>query len=393
MAKICSQQERELVKSPTPEMQFAMLDLRDIDSLADFQKRRPDILKSCFEIFEALEHRKFLCIHIRNQIDENGFHPIAWDLAKALSATFSLKDEKIACEENIDSEGGQDIFYSLYLRKDEKSNGSKAEFSTELVRGSSSVAHQQELSSWHVIRPPRRKPNEVLHPAKYPEQLVDLFLDTFSNPGDNIFDPMSGTGSSQVAALQKGRNAYGCELSGMFAEVAQARCSEAAGETELTFDIKNQDARKAVENDWPLMDYIVTSPPYWDMLNMKGAEGQAKRKAKGLQLNYSDDEHDLGNIEDYKEFIKELMGVYKPMLNILKPGGYLTIVVKNIKKKGSNYPLAWDLSIELIKEGMELHPEVFWCQDDINIAPYGYGNTWVSNTFHHYCLNFRKPEN
>ena len=125
---------------------------------------------------------------------------------------------------------------------------------------------------------------------------------------------------------------------------------------------------------------------------MKGAEGQAKRKAKGLQLNYSDDTNDLGNIEDYKEFVNELMSVYKPMLGMIKPGGYLTIVVKNIKKKGSNYPLAWDLSSALIKEGLQLLPEVFWCQDDINIAPYGYGNTWVSNTFHHYCLNFRKCE-
>ena len=31
-----------------------------------------------------------------------------------------------------------------------------------------------------------------------------------------------------------------------------------------------------------------------------------------------------------------------------------------------------------------------WLQDDQSIAPYGYGNTFVTNTFHHYCLNFQK---
>ena len=38
-----------------------------------------------------------------------------------------------------------------------------------------------------------------------------------------------------------------------------------------------------------------------------------------------------------------------------------------------------------------LLPETFWCQDDINLATYGYGKTFVSNTFHQYCLNFQKP--
>ena len=74
----------------------------------------------------------------------------------------------------------------------------------------------------------------------------------------------------------------------------------------------------------------------------------------------------------------------------MKSGSHLTIVVKNIKKKGRNYPFAWDLADKLMTH-LDLLPEVFWCQDDINLAPYGYGNTFVSNTFHQYCLNFRKP--
>jgi len=126
------------------------------------------------------------------------------------------------------------------------------------------------------------------------------------------------------------------------------------------------------------------------MLNMKGAEGQARRKEKGLQQNYSDDTFDLGNISQYEIFLSELVNIYFRLIENLKHRGYLTIVVKNIKKKGKNYPLAWDLSRRLQKK-LILLPEVFWLQDDINIAPYGYYHTWVSNTFHHYCLNFQKP--
>ena len=136
---------------------------------------------------------------------------------------------------------------------------------------------------------------------------------------------------------------------------------------------------------------MITSPPYWDMLNMKGAENQAKRKDKGLQTNYSNSKEDLGNIDDYDKFINELSLIYFDIIKIMKPGSYITIIVKNIKKKGRNYPFAWDLA-NILQKKLILLPEIFWCQDDINLAPYGYGNTFVSNTFHQYCLNFQIPK-
>jgi hypothetical protein len=121
---------------------------------------------------------------------------------------------------------------------------------------------------------------------------------------------------------------------------------------------------------------------------MKGAENQAKRIEKGLQTNYSESMEDLGNIPDYEAFLNDLTDVYFNVLKAMKSGSYMTIVVKNIKKKGQNYPFAWDLADRLMGK-VTLLPAVFWCQDDINLAPYGYGNTFVSNTFHQYCLNFQ----
>ena len=150
------------------------------------------------------------------------------------------------------------------------------------------------------------------------------------------------------------------------------------------------DAREINSDLFPEINYVITSPPYWDMLNMKGAETQALRKEKGLQTNYSNSDNDLGNIADYNNFIDELYDVYKNLFKILKPGSFVTIVVKNIKKKGVSYPFAWDIAEKLQNE-LILLPPTFWCQDDISIAPFGYGNTWVSNTFHQYCLNFQKP--
>ncbi|MDZ7344012.1 MAG: DNA modification methylase, partial [candidate division KSB1 bacterium] len=136
--------------------------------------------------------------------------------------------------------------------------------------------------------------------------------------------------------------------------------------------------------------YIITSPPYWDMLRMKGAHTQQQRKQAGLLQFYSDDERDLGNIADYEAFLESLLNLYRLVGGRLVPGRYMTIIVKNVKKKGKIFPLAWDLSLRL-RQDFILGREQFWCQDDQKLAPFGYRYAWVSNTFHHYCLHFRKP--
>ena len=80
--------------------------------------------------------------------------------------------------------------------------------------------------------------------------------------------------------------------------------------------------------------------------------------------------------------------VYTELKPFIRQKAYLTVIVKNIKKGGKIYPLAWDLARQLGYTYI-LKDERIWCQDDIRLAPYGLGNAWVSNTFHHYCLQFR----
>ena len=79
---------------------------------------------------------------------------------------------------------------------------------------------------WHIIKPKQRNKNEILHPAKYPEELVNLFVRHFTDNDDNVFDPMSGTGSTQLESLKLGRNAYGTELSSLFYELSLKRINE-----------------------------------------------------------------------------------------------------------------------------------------------------------------------
>ena len=394
-------------------LQFALIDLREtiqgIKDLSEYIVLRDQVISLLGKVYRHMIHRRFVCILMPNLQLENQYLPLAWDMAMQISSMYSLKDEKIGClnlqDENQVESTRKDVFYSLYFRKDENSTGIYSPHVHNLLNSAQDkkIESQRELTNhvpaWFILKPAPRKKNEILHPAKYPEELVLMFIEKFTDKDANILDPMSGTGSTQVASLKSGRNAYGTELSSYFAEIAIKRCSELidpqapelfANKVANNFAILNKDARLISSADFPEIDYMITSPPYWDMLNMKGAENQAKRIEKGLQTNYSESDDDLGNISDYNYFLNDLIEVYFNLLNCMKPGSFLTIVVKNIKKKGRNYPFAWDLASGLMQK-VHILPEVFWCQDDINLAPYGYGNTFVSNTFHQYCLTFQKP--
>ena len=252
--------------------------------------------------------------------------------------------------------------------------------------------------SWFIHNPPPRQKGVLRHPAKFPETLAQEFIEFFTRRAQVVLDPMAGTGSALVAALRAGRYSYGIELNPAYAEIARKVVEEERlklGESAapITAEVITADAAHlpdlVKEHHIPPVDYVVTSPPYWDMLHARGAHTQkARRSTPDLDVFYSDDPDDLGNIADYDTFIERLAGIYEVMQPFLRPGAYLTIIVKNVKKGGKVYPLAWDLAHRL-RNTYTLKDEKIWCQDDIRLAPYGLGNAWVSNTFHHYCLQFR----
>ena len=256
--------------------------------------------------------------------------------------------------------------------------------------------------SWFVHNPPPRQKNVLRHPAKFPETLAQEFIEFFTKPGQVVLDPMTGTGSALVAALRCGRNSYGIELNPAYAEiarqvVAEERAQLGGAAASLAAEIITGNAADIARHvaDWriPPIDYVITSPPYWDMLRARGAETQKhRRQIPELDVFYSDDPQDLGNIRDYESFLTQLAAIYQALQPFLQPHAYLTIIVKNVKKGGKIYPLAWDLARQL-GQTYTLKDERIWCMDNQKLAPYGLGNAWVSNTFHHYCLQFRNDYN
>ncbi len=71
------------------------------------------------------------------------------------------------------------------------------------------------------------------HPAIFPEELAKNHILTWSNPGDTILDPMTGSGTTGKMAVKYGRNFIGIEISEEYLAIAQKRIHDAQQQMRL----------------------------------------------------------------------------------------------------------------------------------------------------------------
>ena len=345
----------------------------------------------CSHLARILTYEKYASVILPTNTFENSVIPYPWIWATYARGKIRLRDEKLGLRKQF-----EDPIYCMFFQS-LKDNDFNIHFNYDSFQF---YRNNYSFPKWIIPKPPPRKAGEMLHPAKFPETLIEQFITIFSNEGDLIFDPMAGTGSTLVAAREEGRNSIGIELIPEFVEIANNRLKSY---TPSLFDqLKELQARIIVGNALYLkqidelnnlqVDYCVTSPPYWSMLKNPGSENQRARRGKGLKTFYSENDDDVGNIQNYNEFLETLVKVYDQVAHFLKPKGILTIIVKNVKRNHFVYSLAWDLVFSLCKPNKQLKfiGNTFWCQDDVGLKPFAVGTHWVSNTLHHYCLHFIK---
>lgn len=70
--------------------------------------------------------------------------------------------------------------------------------------------------------PDNRREIPKLHPTQKPQSVLRKLIETFTDPGDVVIDPVAGSGSALRAAHDLGRNAYGFECYKDFVTKAKA---------------------------------------------------------------------------------------------------------------------------------------------------------------------------
>ncbi|WP_225732210.1 MULTISPECIES: TRM11 family methyltransferase [unclassified Nocardia] len=115
----------------------------------------------------------------------------------------------------------------------------------------------------------RYHPSGTAHPAKMLPALAAHTITHYTRPGDLVFDPMCGIGTTCVEAVYAGRRALGVEFEYRWAEIARTNL-EMARQAGYDQDsaVYTGDAR-AIGSMLPAeylgaVDLVLTSPPYGD---------------------------------------------------------------------------------------------------------------------------------
>lgn len=262
---------------------------------------------------------------------------------------------------------------------------------------------QNSISVWSDIRKTAEE-TRLKHPALFPTALVERLIETFLPPqGETVLDPFAGCGSTLVAAETRGKMGIGLELSPQYAALAHQRVLAIAGPGRTPQHL-NAGSKDAVTGSSVLyqasaaklaeivaaesVDLCITSPPYWNILNQR-------RTADFKQIrNYGNLAHDLGTIEDYEEFLTALCGVFRQVLQVLKPGAYCCVVVMDLRKKSRFYPFHSDLASRLASLGFIYDDLIIWNRqaEYNNLRPLGYPSVFRVNKVHEFVLLMQKPK-
>ncbi len=100
------------------------------------------------------------------------------------------------------------------------------------IEGNFRLTHPSNL--WTDLTVPFwSMPENTDHPTQKPEKLVAKIILASSNPGDVIFDPFLGSGTTSVVAKKLGRQYFGVELDEMYACLAEKRLEIAESDLEI----------------------------------------------------------------------------------------------------------------------------------------------------------------
>ncbi|MGY5881518.1 MAG: DNA methyltransferase [Candidatus Thorarchaeota archaeon] len=205
----------------------------------------------------------------------------------------------------------------------------------------------------------------LLPKVNHGDFLPKLFIDHFTKPGDTVFDPFAGYGTTLLIAEHMGRIPFGIELDDERYEYTRSKLG-------IKENIIHGDSRKLDEFPLPSIDFVFTSPIF--MLRDETKNPLAAWKEDGT----------------YQVYLDQLQDIFRKLREFLNPGARVVVEVFNYTAtdKRPMTLLAWDITIA-ISEVLRFDKEIIACWHGVNED----GTSDVRETFgydHHYCLVFVK---
>ena len=270
------------------------------------------------------------------------------------------------------------------------------------LTGSEWTLHGKSVQTFNGPITDKRKK----HGAAYPLTLAKHFIEIYSKVGDTVLDPFAGVGTTLDAANLLNRNSLGVELNPDFIKLFNKGIDIKDG-------IQNPDYQRYVFQGSALniekfvpknsVDFILTSPPYSNLLNkIREKFGDKdyknnpyKNQSRKLAKPYSTAEEDLGNLP-YENYLVEMKKIFILLFDIAKDGAYNVWVVRDYRDLDNNLPyinLHGDLIKIATEAGWVMWDLIIWDQSNQRKLVRLGGNKsrrYYFNIGHSFIIVFRK---
>ncbi|ALN61838.1 RNA methylase UPF0020 family protein [Lysobacter antibioticus] len=191
------------------------------------------------------------------------------------------------------------------------------------------------------------------------------FVRHFSRPGQCVFDPFCGFGTTLLAAALEGRSGCGTEIDAGRAALARERLARHGVDAPIAVGGLPQ-----VEIPRPI-DLCLTSVPYFG----------CRWPQAGANAGQLYDER------DYAAYLQRLRDIFHAVRKALPEGGLCIAMAENVVVEGRMLPLAWDLG-RMLGELFVAREERLLCYER-DAEPLSAAST-RSNRSHEYALVFQK---
>ena len=232
------------------------------------------------------------------------------------------------------------------------------------------------------------------HPAPFLIKDIMKLISMFTKEKMIVLDPFVGSGTTLIASSNLNRFGIGIDLSKDYKKMAIERLKKKDYKQKKDYYYILGDSLKEI-NKLDEVDYIITSPPYHNILRNKGSglrlkkDGYRNGSRNGVEY-YSEKKNDLGNKNTYLEFLnsfKEIMGLAYEKLNNKK---YCSVVISDFTVNKQETCVQADL-VRLMEEiGFGFVGTISLLQNNKPLYPFGYPYAYKINHNHQNIINFRK---
>lgn len=238
-----------------------------------------------------------------------------------------------------------------------------------------------------------------VHPSPKPPQLMRQIIEFFTKENEIVFDYFMGVGGTLLGASLCNRRALGIDLNRDYINTYK-EASDELGLTQQTA-ILGDSIKLLSETDSEIHKYlngekislVLIDPPYGDMMNRPKTGEAAKKKLDSSPTPYTDSADDLGNM-DLESFFPIFNQSVETAAKLLKDKGHVVVFIKDLQPNGEKTNLLHARMIEDLNqiEGLQYLGMKIWADQGVNLYPYGYPYSFVSNQIHQYILIFRKRD-